>query len=113
MAALVVMLGQAVGWVAIAQRDADRRQIALLEAGNVMEQITVESFDEINTELARKVRLSDDAQRLLGDDALSIEVQTLESKPPAKRITIAVGYDEPHDGQRSIRLTAWIYDRRG
>jgi hypothetical protein len=113
MAALVVMLGQAVGWVATARREADRQQIAILEAGNVMEQVTANFFDQIDAERARQVRLSDHAHRSLGAEALKVEVQAIESEPPAKRITVAVAYKEPGDPRGAIRLTAWVYDRGG
>jgi Tfp pilus assembly protein PilV len=113
MSALVVMLGQAVGWVAVARRDADRRQVATLEAGNVMEQITANTFDGIDAEVARKVTLSDHAHRLLGDDALKVEVQPIEGEPPAKRITVSVAHGGADDGPKAIRLTAWVYDRGG
>jgi Tfp pilus assembly protein PilV len=113
MSALVVMLGQAVGWVAVARRDADRRQVATLEAGNVMEQITANTFDGIDAEVARKVRLSDHAHRLLGDDALKVDVQTIEGEPPAKRITVSVAHDGAKNGPGAVRLATWVYDRGG
>ena len=113
LSALVVMLGQAVGWVAVARRESDRRQIALLEAGNVLEQITANPFNQIDAQSALKVKLSDYARQLLGDDALAVDVQTAEGDPPAKRITVAVAYKESDRGQGSIRLTSWVYDRGG
>ena len=113
MSALVAMLGQAVGWVAMARREADRRQIALLEAANAMERITSHPFDQIDTGDAGQARLSDYARQLLGDDALAVDVQTAEGDPPAKRITVAVAYKESDRGQGSIRLTSWVYDRGG
>jgi prepilin-type N-terminal cleavage/methylation domain-containing protein len=113
LSALVVMLGQAIGWVAVARRDSDRRQIALLEAGNVLEQITANSFDQIDAQSALRVKLSDYARQLLGDDALTIDVQTDEGDAAAKRITVAVAYQESVRGQGSLRLTTWVYDRGG
>jgi Tfp pilus assembly protein PilV len=113
LSALVLMLGQSVGWVATARKDADRRQVALLEAGNVMEQITALPFEEIDNKRGREVRLSDYAHQLLGADALVVEVQAVEGEPKSKRISVGVGYKEPKDRQGLIRLTAWVYDRGG
>ena len=107
------MLGQAVGWVAMARREADRRQIALLEAANAMEQITSHPFDRIDAIHVGEVTLSDYARQLLGDDALAVDVQTVEVEPLAKQITVAVTYKELDRGQGSLRLTSWVYDRGG
>src|SRR5687767_8593139 len=113
MSALVLMLGQAVGWVAVAQRDADLRQIALLEASNVLEQITALPFDALDAQRAQESGLSDHARQLLGADALKVDVQSVNEEPPAKRVTVAVHYKESKTGQGSVRLTAWVFQRGG
>src|SRR5688500_4730759 len=76
MSALIIMLGLAVGWVAVARRDVDLRQLALLEAGNVLEQITALPFDAVNAQGAQESKLSDHARQLLGSEALRVDVQS-------------------------------------
>ena len=111
MSALVVMLGQAIGWVAVARRDSDLRQLALLEASNVLEQMTALHFEAVDAKRALETGLSDHASVLLGSDALRVDVQSSDEKPLAKRITVAVQYNEGNAAQGSVRLTAWLFQR--
>ncbi|MEX2140988.1 MAG: type II secretion system protein [Pirellulales bacterium] len=110
MSALLVLLGQAVGWVALAQRQADRRQMALLEASNVLEQVTALAFDAIDVESAKSIGLSADGRALLGAEALHVDVEADTATPPAKRIVIEVRYGD-QTPEAAVRLTTWVYER--
>jgi type II secretory pathway pseudopilin PulG len=111
MSALLVLLGQAIGWVALAQRQADRRQIALLEASNVLEQVTALAFDAIDLESVKTIGLSADARELLGADALHVDVQADNVTPAAKRVIVEVQFGERQTPEAAVRLTTWVYAR--
>jgi len=112
MGALLLLLGQAVGWVAVARRAADRRQAALLEASNVLEQLTAMPFDTIQGDMGEKIGLSKTAADLLGKDALQVDVQLVPDEPAAKRIVVAVRYGAQREAPAtSVRLVTWVYQR--
>jgi hypothetical protein len=112
MTALLLMLGQAVGWVAVARRAADRRQAALLEATGVLEQITATPFAAINADASGNVELSKAARDLLGEDALEVDVQSVADEPAAKRVVVGVRYSQPGETPvTSIHLVTWVFMR--
>jgi Tfp pilus assembly protein PilE len=96
---------------AVAQRRAaDQRQCALVELGNVMEQVTARPWAKLTTAVLSQERLSSSADRQLPGAELKIEVLALADQPNAKRITAALRWQD-RSGQlvAPVTLTTWRY----
>jgi hypothetical protein len=100
-----------VGWVALERRSAERRERALLEVSNVMEQITANSFDDVTPELARSMTLSPAARRSLPGAELHVTVEPSDVGPrrSAKRIAIVLRWPGRSGiWEAPVRLASWI-----
>ncbi len=96
---------------ALAQRRAaDQRQCALLELGNVMEQVTARPWAELTTAVLSQEKLSQSANSQLPGAELKIEVSPLADESNAKRITAALRWQD-RSGQLLVpmTLTTWRY----
>lgn len=110
---LMVVTVQVLGWVAVERRAADRRQVAALEAANVMERLASQPWEDLTAERTAEMKLSTQARDVLPEGELKLEIQNESGQPEARRILIEVHWK----GQASqpvapVRLTSWIY-RRG
>ena len=96
---------------ALAQRHAaDQRQGALMELGNVMEQITARPWAQLTTARLSRDTLSPSANRQLPDAELKIDVSTSGGQPDAKRITVAIRWrDRSGQFMAPVTLTTWKY----
>jgi hypothetical protein len=91
-------------------RAADQRQCALLELGNIMEQITARPWAELTTAALSKEKLSPSVGSQLPGAELKIEVSTSAADPDAKRIAVALRWQD-RSGQfvAPVTLTTWRY----
>jgi type II secretory pathway pseudopilin PulG len=88
-----------VGWVALEQRAAERRERALMEASNLLERLA-----------AARAALSPAAQQALPGAELKVEVTEVDSPLPAKRLRVQVRWRDRSGGfEAPIRLTTWVY----
>ena len=108
---------------ASAQRKAlDIRQIALIEAGNVMERLATEPWPKLDAKELAAWKLSPQAAHALPGAKLKIQIEPATGKPgskgpgtkepAAKRVTVIVSYSGGGDEQpaREVRLVAWRYE---
>jgi len=115
---LVIIMGMTVkilGWVALERRAAERREQAILEAGNLMEHLAARPFDEVTPRLASQCALPTSALAFLPGAELKVDVA--ESQPQAgrsvKRIAIQLRWrDLGGELVSPVRLTSWIERRR-
>lgn len=110
---------------ALHRRTTRQREVALQELANVMERLAVIRWQDLTTEKARQVQLSDVASRSLPGATLTIEVsqpaadksaadKSAAEEPPAKRIVVALAWeDQSRRLGRPIRLSAWRYRNEG
>jgi Tfp pilus assembly protein PilE len=100
---------------AAAQRLAiDQRQIALREAANLMEKLTVMPWDEVDKTADKP--FVEAAQKLLPKELdgaeLQVEVTPAEGEPAAKRLAVTIRWqDKDNQWAQPVRLTAWRYRR--
>jgi hypothetical protein len=97
------------------RRASERRERAVLEAGNVMESITAYPFAEVTSDLAARTVLSPAARQALPDSELKVDVTETEAGPgrSAKRIAIRLRWrGSSGEWEAPVRLTSWI-ERRG
>jgi hypothetical protein len=115
---LVILMTVAVNVVRVAAHErgaAERRQRAVVEAGNVMERITAYAFDDVTLEQARRIALSESARRALPGSELTLDVTTIDGAADraAKRITLRLRWhDRAGMWEAPVRLTSWIERRR-
>jgi hypothetical protein len=100
---------------ALHRRTTRQREVAIEELANVMERLAAIRWQDLTTEKARQVQLSDVASRSLPGAALTIEVsQPAADKPLAKRIAVALAWeDQSRRLGRPMRLSAWRYRNEG
>ncbi len=102
------MLGAVADW----RRDADRRQLAVIEAANVMEWLSARPWDELTPEAVADVRLPESVTRQLPGAELKIEVvdSPAGEKPPAKRIAVSIRWrDRAGRMVQPVAVTMWRY----
>ncbi len=109
-AAVLVLCLQLLSAAAAQRRTADQRQCALLELGNVMEQVAARPWAELTTAAFAKKKLSPSAERQLPAAELKIEILASADEPNAKRIAVAVRWQD-RSGQllAPATLTTWRY----
>ncbi len=107
---LLVVCLQLVSAALAQRRAADQRQCALVELGNVMEQVTARPWAELTTARLSQERLPPSAERQLPGAQLKIEVFTSADQPNAKRITAALRWPD-RSGRllAPVTLTTWRY----
>jgi hypothetical protein len=98
------------GWIARERKFSRERQAALLEVGNLMEQVTLLNWDELTSDRALGFELSKTIQRELPDARLTIRV-TDETDASARQVLIELRW-EPAAGRPAppVRLAAWMYE---
>jgi hypothetical protein len=120
MAAVLLMIAMALtvkvlGLVAHERRASERRQRALVEVANLMEQITAYPFEEVTPELGRRLSLRATARQSLPDAELAVEVADKEpgAGRSARRIAIRLSWRAPGgEPVAPVRLSSWIERRR-
>jgi len=120
MATVIVMIAMSLtvkvlGWVALERRSAERRQRAELEVANLMERITAHPFEEVTSDVARRMTLSTTAGQSLPDSDLAVEVTSSEpgAGRAAKRIGIRLRWKgRSGEWEAPVRLMSWIERRR-
>jgi hypothetical protein len=92
------------------QRGIDRRELAAVEASNLMEQLTSLPYAELTAERAAGYKLSEELERVIPAAKLEVTIDPIDEKPAAKRIRVEIDYAGPA-GQptRSVSLTSWVY----
>ena len=112
-AALTVSV-QMLSAVAASDREAARRTTALAEAGNTLEQLTSTSWEKLTPELAAATELSPSAASQLPGGASKVNIEELDTQPPAKRMSVEVRW-QGRQGRpvAPVRLTAWVHRAAG
>jgi hypothetical protein len=92
------------------QRTIDRRELAVAEAANLMEQLTSLRWKDLAQEQLAHLKLSDSLRQAIPAATLELTVETSTEKPEAKRIGIKIDYPgRAGRPVRPVRLTSWVY----
>lgn len=92
------------------QHSIDVRELAVVEAGNLMEQLTSLSWNDLTQERLAPLMLSDNFRQALPAATWELTVEPSTEKPEAKRIGIKIEYrDRVGQPVRPVRLTSWVY----
>jgi type II secretory pathway pseudopilin PulG len=109
-AAMLATVGQTVALVAQQRRLTQRRELAQQSAENVMEHLFARAWDELTAEKTAEVKLPEGVERDLPGASLKIELVEQAGPPPARRIKVAVGWnDAAGPVSTSATVTAWRY----
>ena len=74
------------------QQAIDRRELAVAEAGNLMEQLTSFSWNDLTRERLDRLMRSDNLRQSIPAAVLDVKVEPSADKPEAKRIGIKIEY---------------------
>lgn len=96
------------------RRTVRQREMATQEVANLMERLAAIPWKELTAGKAQRVELSELARRTLPGAKLTIEVIQPADEPAAKRIAVALAWEDASRrlGQ-PVRLTAWRYRGSG
>jgi hypothetical protein len=92
-------------------REAENRQLATTEAGNVLEQVMTRPWNGVSPDspALADLTLSDACRQALPDARLSVVVSP-EADSPGRRITVHIDWaTNPAHRSQGIRLVAWRY----
>jgi hypothetical protein len=94
------------------RRTLDQRQTALNEAANIMELLAARPWSDLTAETLAKISLSPESKLFLSDGELKIDIADEDTKPAAKRITVAIRWQDANGNwNQPVRLVAWRYQR--
>ncbi|MEX0715865.1 MAG: hypothetical protein WD066_04725 [Planctomycetaceae bacterium] len=94
------------------RRATERRQIALVEAENILERLSLAPWDEIDGESAKSVELPPRCREALPGAELAVAVSDPTGVPPAKRIAVRIAWREGESSAvAAVRLVMWVHRR--
>ena len=94
--------------VAAQHRVTETRQMAIREAANTMERLSVMPWDELTTETLVEEKLSQSADQRMTGGELTINVTESADPFDAKRIALSIRWkDRAGRFVRPVKLTAW------
>jgi hypothetical protein len=100
-------------WVGFEQRAAEQRQLAIVEAANLMDRITSEPWEALTADRAAAVTLSEPARQQLPQARLKVTIDARPDSPDEKRVTIELAWkDRAGVTMSPVRVTAWVHRRR-
>ena len=112
LAILMAITVQMLGWVASERRATERRQWAIQEAANVMEQLAAQSWEKLTSDHVAAIELSAQARQVLPDAELQVTVVVEPEQPGTKRLSVTVRWQpRPEQPAAQARLTSWVYRR--
>jgi hypothetical protein len=107
---LLLICLQLLGAAADQHRAADVRQCAILELGNVVEQVMARPWAELTEAAAGQEKLAPSAQRQLPGAELKIAVVTEAKDPSAKRVTATLRWQDAKGKYVApLSVTTWKY----
>jgi hypothetical protein len=95
-----------------------RRQLftqltATQEAANLLERTEAWGWEELSSEAAAKLQLSDQARKTLPEGRFEMLVEGPSGDPPAKRVLVSVCWRPlPGGPERKVKLATWRHKNR-
>lgn len=110
MAVAIVLGAKLLAALAVQRRAMAEYQLAVLEAGNVLERLGAVSWEKLGEPSAAEMELSEPARRMLPGAQLEVNVARAEGSPAAKRVVVRVRWlARAAQPDRVVRLVAWRY----
>jgi hypothetical protein len=110
-AVLLTLCVQLLSITALARRDSERRAIALQQAANLIERVSVMPFDEITPDSLNDIKLPAEVDSILPGGAVTWFIEEEPGDVPAKRVRVEIAW--AGGGGRAeapARLTYWVYE---
>jgi prepilin-type N-terminal cleavage/methylation domain-containing protein len=112
--ALATIVMQSLEWTLVERREAERREIALVEAGNAMERLAAANWESLAPRASAEEPLSAIAKEMLPGGRLTTEVKAAGDDPAARRIVVEVRWlNRAGETDQPVRLTTWVYKGQG
>lgn len=111
---LLVVCLQLIGAMAAQRRAADQRQLAVVEAGNIMERLAARPWIELTSKNVgqemEKEKLSPQAASRLPGAELKIEVSQPANEPDVRRIVVSLRWQDAAGALLPpVRIATWRY----
>lgn len=108
----LALTAQSLHTTSLLRRENERRQCAIQEAANVLEQIRGLPLAELSPDSPPAVALSAEVKAQLPAAQLSLEITPAEVAGEARRLTVQISWKTRY-GQLAapVRLTAWRWPR--
>jgi len=99
------------GWIVRARKSAERHQVAVIAAGNLMERLTALEWDDLTPEKTAQATLPESVRRQLPDADLRVSVNESTDVVAGRKISIELRWPESTHGTWSapVRLSAWVW----
>jgi prepilin-type N-terminal cleavage/methylation domain-containing protein len=111
--ALAMIVMQALEWTLVERREAERREVAMLEAANAMERLASTKWELLSLSPSAEQPLSAVAKELLPDGRLTTEVKAAGNDPAARRLVVEVHWrNRAGEENQPVRLTTWVHERK-
>lgn len=103
----------AIGWANAQRRAAESRQIAVLEASNIVERLSTQRWEDVTPDAVAKRKLSPVAAQSLRDPVLTVRIAAVKDNPDGKRLALELRWkNREGDFVVPVRLTRFLYRRR-
>lgn len=100
------------GWVARERKLNQQREAAILEAGNLMEEIALMPWDELSSERLSQRSLSPGLLKHIPDAQLTAKVDLDPAEPRMKRVHLELRWETaPGKAAPPVKLTGWFANR--
>jgi hypothetical protein len=110
--ALLAVCLQLLAATAAQRRAAAQRQLAILEAGNVMERLAARPWAELTPQAVAAVQLAPSVRDRLPGAELKVEVSTPSAEPGAKRIVVSLHWqDRAGQSVSPVKITTWRWGK--
>jgi len=98
-------------WSVQERRSSQRRAVALIEAGNLLDELSRTPWDTLTPQYASELKLSAEAQAVLPQAKLEVLLDDSQQEIPSRQITVRIewpGRQGAHEG--SVVLNAWTFE---
>lgn len=112
-ACLAMALVAQVGFCSLRERERfAARQVAIELAANVLEAARAQAWESLDANWAATRQIPDAARKRLADGSFTVRVESVESSPHLKRVTVEVRWMQPESVEaRPVRLAALLAAR--
>jgi len=110
LAVAIVVGARLLAALAMQRRTMAEYQLATVEAGNVLERLSIVPWDDLTGSLVEKVQLGQVAREQLPEASLEVEITPVGENPQAKRVVVRVRWKaRAAQADHVVRLVAWRY----
>jgi len=112
-AVLLAVTVQTLSLMAVQRRNLDRRAIALQEAANLVERVSLLGYDKLSEETLSRIELAPEVQKVLPGVESSIQLAAEPGEVPGKRVRVEITWNGKAGREPPVQLTHWFWQGAG